>query len=279
MLDVDWGDLIYYLGEDQRTKAIVIYMESIGNARSFLSAAREVSLTKPIIVIKAGRTAQAAKAAASHTGSLAGSDEVLDAAFRRCGVLRVERISELFNMAEVSGQTAAAQGPEPDHPDQCRRPRRAGHRCPDRGRRQVDRTLQPRRSNDSTPSCRSTGATTTPSTSWVMPVPERYASTLDIAAEDPNSDGLLVVLTPQDMTHPTQTAEQLVELCKTPQKKPILTSWMGGPRVAAGENVLNRANIPTFPYPDMAARIFNYMWQLRLQPEYHLRDALPARWR
>ena len=78
MLDVDWGDLIYYLGEDQRTKAIVIYMESIGNARSFLSAAREVSLSKPIIVIKAGRTAQAAKAAASHTGSLAGSDEVLE---------------------------------------------------------------------------------------------------------------------------------------------------------------------------------------------------------
>jgi acetyltransferase len=111
MLDVDWGDLIYYLGEDQRTKAIVIYMESIGNARSFLSAAREVSLSKPIIVIKAGRTAQAAKAAASHTGSLAGSDEVLDAAFRRCGVLRVERISELFNMAEVLAKQPQPKGP------------------------------------------------------------------------------------------------------------------------------------------------------------------------
>ncbi|MBC1328889.1 acetate--CoA ligase family protein, partial [Trichormus variabilis] len=85
MLDVGWGDLIYYLGDDPQTKSIVIYMESIGDARSFISAAREVALTKPIIVIKAGRTEAAAKAAASHTGALAGSDAVLDAAFRRCG--------------------------------------------------------------------------------------------------------------------------------------------------------------------------------------------------
>ena len=90
MLDVGWGDLIDYLGDDPHTKSIVIYMESIGDARAFLSAAREVALTKPIIVIKAGRTRPAAKAAASHTGSLTGSDDVLDAAFRRVGVLRVD---------------------------------------------------------------------------------------------------------------------------------------------------------------------------------------------
>src|SRR5438552_2843826 len=96
MLDVGWGDLIDYLGDDPRTQSIVIYMESIGDARAFLSAAREVALTKPIIVIKAGRTEAAARAAASHTGALTGSDEVLDAAFRRCGVLRVSSRSELF---------------------------------------------------------------------------------------------------------------------------------------------------------------------------------------
>ncbi|MCE5248100.1 CoA-binding protein, partial [bacterium] len=89
MSDVGWGDLIDYLGQDPKTEAILIYMESVGDARAFLSAAREVALTKPIIVIKVGRTAAAAKAAASHTGSLTGSDDVLDAAFRRCGVLRV----------------------------------------------------------------------------------------------------------------------------------------------------------------------------------------------
>src|SRR6202008_3393459 len=89
MLDVGWGDLIDYLGNDPRTHSIIMYMESVGDARSFLSAAREVSLSKPIIVIKAGRSEAAAHAATSHTGTMAGSDEVLEAAFRRCGVLRV----------------------------------------------------------------------------------------------------------------------------------------------------------------------------------------------
>ena len=110
MIDVGWGDLIYYLGDDPRTNSIVIYMETIGDARAFLSAAREVALTKPIIVIKPGRTAGAAKAAASHTGSLTGSDEVLEIAFRRSGVLRVNQIAELFYMAEVLAKQPRPQG-------------------------------------------------------------------------------------------------------------------------------------------------------------------------
>ena len=111
MMDVGWGDLIYYLGDDPKTKSIVVYMESVGDARSFLSAAREGALTTPIIVITAGRTAAAGKAAASHTGSLTGSDEVLDAAFARSGVLRVGEISELFAMAEVLGKQPRPRGP------------------------------------------------------------------------------------------------------------------------------------------------------------------------
>lgn len=96
MLDVSWGDLIYYFGDDPHTKSILLYMESVGDARSFVSAAREVALTKPIIVIKAGRSEAASRAAASHTGALTGSDEVLEAAFRRSGVLRVHNIADLF---------------------------------------------------------------------------------------------------------------------------------------------------------------------------------------
>jgi acetyltransferase len=111
MVDVGWGDLIDYLGSDPKTKSIVIYMETIGNARSFLSAAREVALAKPIIVIKPGRSAAAAKAAASHTGSLTGSDEVLEAAFRRSGVLRVNNIADLFYMAEVLAKQPSPKGP------------------------------------------------------------------------------------------------------------------------------------------------------------------------
>src|SRR5205085_2529970 len=111
MLDVGWGALIDYLGDDPHTRSIVVYMESIGDARSFLSAAREVALNKPIIVIKAGRTQQAAKAAASHTGSLAGSDEVLEAAFRRVGILRVNTISDVFYMTEVLAHQPRPGGP------------------------------------------------------------------------------------------------------------------------------------------------------------------------
>jgi acetyltransferase len=110
MLDVGWGDLIDYLGNDPRTHSIVMYMESVGDVRSFLSAAREVSLNKPIIVIKAGRTEAAAQAAASHTGALTGSDEVLETAFRRCGVLRVN----------------TSAGTAPRHRHQCRRTGCAG---------------------------------------------------------------------------------------------------------------------------------------------------------
>src|SRR5215217_365434 len=111
MVDVGWGDLIYHLGNDPKTRSIVIYMETIGNARSVLSAAREVALNKPIIVIKPGRSAAAAKAAASHTGSLTGSDEVLEAAFRRSGVLRVNNIADLFYMAEVLSKQPSPKGP------------------------------------------------------------------------------------------------------------------------------------------------------------------------
>jgi len=96
MIDVDWGDLIYFLADDLGTRSILLYMESIGNARSFLSAAREVALRKPIIVMKVGRTEAGAKALAFHTGTVAGNDDVLEAAFRRVGILRCETIEELF---------------------------------------------------------------------------------------------------------------------------------------------------------------------------------------
>src|SRR4030095_4516202 len=109
--DVNWGVLIDPLGDDPHTRSILLYMESVGDARSFLSAAREVALTKPIIAIKVGRSGAAAKAAASHTGELTGSDDVLDAAFRRVGVLRVDTIEELFGLAELVGKQPPPCGP------------------------------------------------------------------------------------------------------------------------------------------------------------------------
>ena len=108
--------------------------------------------------------------------------------------------------------------------------------------------------------------------------PERYAKALEIAAKDPNSDGMLVILTPQAMTDPTQIAEQLKPYAKL-GGKPVLASWMGGAEVAAGRAILNAAGIPTFPYPDTAARVFNYMWQYshNLRGLYETPVLAPAR--
>jgi acetyltransferase len=259
MVDVGWGDLIDYLGDDPRTKSIVIYMESIGDARSFLSAAREVALTKPIIVIKAGRTSAAAKAAASHTGALTGSDEVLDAAFRRSGVLRVGTIAELFYMAEVLGRQPRPRGPRLTIVTNAGGPgvlatdaliTNGGELAPlsDEAMAQLNTFLPPQWSHNN------------PIDVIGDADPERYVRAVEVALEDRNTDGLLAVLTPQAMTDPTQTAELLRQRV-TDTDKPVLASWMGGADVAAGEMILNKANIPTFPYPDTAARVFSLMWQ------------------
>src|SRR5262249_33762397 len=259
MVDVGWGDLIYHLGNDPKTRSIVIYMETIGNARSFISAAREVALTKPIIVIKPGRTAAAAKAAASHTGSLTGSDEVLEAAFRRSGVLRVNNIADLFYMSEVLAKRPSPKGNRLTIVTNAGGPLVLATDALITGVGVL---------SELTPETMQAYNEVLPCTwSHNNPVdiigdasPERYAKALEIAAKDPNSDGMLVILTPQAMTDPTRIAEQLKPLAKQ-EGKPLLASWMGGADVAAGEEILNRAGIPTFPYPDTAAQVFNYMWR------------------
>jgi acetyltransferase len=260
MVDVDWGDLIDHLGDDPHTHSIVMYMESIGNARSFLSAAREVALTKPIIVIKAGRTPAAAQAAVCHTGSLVGHDAVLDAAFRRCGVLRVDHMAELFDLAEV----LAKQGKRPQ------------------GQRLTIITNAGGPGVLATDALVATGGqlatlseTTLATLNQCLPPhwsrrnpidiledadPDRYAQAIQGAMADPNSDGLLVILSPQGMTNPTQTAERLTQLAKA-APTPVLASWMGGAEVTAGEALLNQAGIATYRYPDVATRLFNAMGQ------------------
>lgn len=259
MLDVGWGDLIQYFGDDARTDAIVMYMETIGDARSFLSAAREVAYTKPIIVIKPGRTQAAAHAAASHTGSLTGSDDVLDVAFKRVGVLRVNSISDLFYSAELLGKQPRPKGRHLTILTNAGGPGVLATDALVEGGGQLTSihadTLE--KLNKLLPAAWSHN---NPVDILGDASPERYAKTLELTAQDPNADGLLVILTPQAMTDPTMTAEQLKPYAKIPGK-PILASWIGGTDVEAGEAILNRAGIPTFGYPDTAARMFNYMWQ------------------
>ena len=259
MLDVGWGDLIYYLGRDSRTRSIVIYMESIGDARAFMSAAREVALAKPVIVIKPGRTAAAAAAAASHTGSLTGSDEVLGAAFRRVGVLRVERISDLFNMAEVLAKQPRPAG------------RRLGIVTNAGGPGVLATDALITHGGELAPlsekSIDDLNGILPPHWSHSNPVDilgdadrERYSKAMEIVINDESCDGALVILSPQAMTDPTQIADELKRYAHG-TGKPVLSSWMGGVDVAAGERILNQADIPTFQYPDTAARMFTYMWR------------------
>lgn len=258
MLDVGWGDLIYHFGDDPSTHSILLYMESVGDARAFLSAAREVALSKPIIVIKAGRSEAASRAAASHTGALTGSDEVLDAAFRRSGVLRVHNIADLFYMADALSKQVRPRGPRLTIVTNAGGPAvlatdslvsHGGELAPlsDSSLQALDSFL-PQHWSHSNPVDVLGDAEA-----------DRYARALEIAAKDPNSDGLMVVLAPQGMTDPGDIAQKLVAYART--EKPILASFMGGESIAPAKAILNSAGIPLFPYPDTAAKVFCYMWQ------------------
>ena len=259
MLDVGWGTLIDYLGNDPHTRSIVIYMESVGDARSFLSAAREVALDKPILVIKAGRTDSAAHAAASHTGSMTGSDAVLDAAFRRVGVLRVNELGDIFHLTEVLARQPPPSGPRLAIVTNAGGP----------GVLATDTLLG--LGDELAPLAPQTleGLEKVLPSHWSggNPIdiigdagPDRYEAAVKLAAQDPNTDAVLVIMTPQAVSDPAAIAKRLIPFAHL-GTKPILASWMGGVKASEGEAVLNGVGIPTFPFPDTAVRAFNYMWR------------------
>ncbi len=277
MLDVTWGDLIDYLAQDPHTRSILIYMESVGDARSFLSAARETALRKPIIVIKAGCTEAAAKAVASHTGTLTGNDAVLEAAFRRVGVLRVKTIEDLFSMAEVLSKQPRPEGPRLALVTNAGGPAvLATDMLAEEGGEIAQLSAE---------SFQQLNALLPSHWSRNNPVDvlgdadaERYIKAIEIVSADPNIDGVLAIVTPQAMTDSTAIAKGLAGF-KNLSGKPILASWMGAAKVAEGEAILNAGGIPTFQFPDAAARTFCYMWRysdnLRLLYET---PALSSKW-
>jgi acetyltransferase len=262
MLDVSLGPLIDYLGDDPNTDSIIIYMETLGNdrnnVRAFMSAAREVALSKPIIVLKAGRTREASQAAASHTDTLTNSDDALDAVFQRCGVLRVNAVSDLFYMAEVLGKQPRPKGPRLTIVTNAGGPgvlatdaliTNGGVLAPVSAETQmVLDQMMPSHWSHANPIDILGNAT-----------PERFRAAIKSAVNNPDSDGTLVILSPQARIDPAEVARTLLPFAKG--NKPILASWMGGSGVAAGEHILNQARIPTFGYPDTAARMFAYMWR------------------
>ncbi len=264
MADVGWGDLIRHFGDDPNTSSIVIYMESVGDdAAAFLAAARAVAAQKPIVVIKVGRTAEASRVAASHTGAMTGSDAVLDAALRQSGVLRVDTIEELFDMAEVLAKQPLPAG------------RRLGivTNAGGPGALATDALVlgQGELAELSAQTMSELNALLPASWSHHNPVDvlgdadaARFVQALRLVAKDAAVDGVLAILTPQAMTHPTSMAQEVARIAGE-IVKPLLASWMGAQSVQEGRGILNAAGVPTYDYPDEAALAFVRMREHRLR--------------
>ncbi|HVY69278.1 MAG TPA: bifunctional acetate--CoA ligase family protein/GNAT family N-acetyltransferase, partial [Verrucomicrobiae bacterium] len=258
MLDVGWGDLLHYCAEDPRTKSILCYMESVGDARSFLSAAREASAAKPVIVLKVGRTGAAARAVVSHTGSLTGSDAVIEAAFRRAGVLRVDTIGELFGMAELLAKQPRPAGPRLAVVTNGGGPGALATDTLIASGGQIASLAGETREalNGFLPSHWSHG---NPVDILGDADATRYARAVEIVGRDAGVDGVLAILTPQAMTDAPGTARALQPFAR--HEKPLLASWMGGASLEPARTILNAAGIPSYEYPDSAARAFALMWR------------------
>ncbi len=257
MLDVDFGDMIDYLGNDGSVKSILLYIETLTNPRKFMSAARSVSRIKPIIVLKAGKSPAGAKAATTHTGAMAGEDAVYDAAFKRAGIVRVPTLARLFDCAELmakqprpSGSRLAiitnGGGPGVMAVDTLAEYGLEPAEIPEDTMQQLNEILPPYWSRGN-PIDILGNATT-----------ERFAQTLEICLSSKGFDGALIIMVPQALTPPEEVAAALVKLART-KRIPIFASWMGGKQMAEAVNVLNQANIPTYETPERAVRAFLHM--------------------
>ena len=259
MLDVDFGDMIDYLGSDPAVSSIVMYVENLTRVRNFMSAARAVSRIKPIIALKAGRTRAGAIAAASHTGAMAGEDLIYDAAFKRAGIVRVKTFAELFDCASFIGkQTKSvnrglaivtnAGGPGVMAVDAL-----------------SDYGLEPLSLSGKT--LARLNAVLPDFWSHANPVDilgdataERYRQVIEILMDASEVDGILVMLAPQRVTDPVIVAHMLAEQFRQ-QQFPVLTSWLGGVDVEPGRSIFEKAGIPTFDSPERAIRAYMNLYK------------------
>jgi acetyltransferase len=258
MADVDFADLIDYLGDEEKARSIIIYMESLTHHRKFMSAARSVSRVKPIIIIKAGRSRAGAKAAASHTGALAGADDAYNAAFSRAGIIRVDTVKQLFDSAEALEKMKRPTGSNLGIITNAGGP----------GVMAVDAlarwSVEPAALNPTT--LAKLDAFLPPFWSRGNPVDilgdapvERYVQAVQVCMAAKELSGLVIILSPQAMTDPTGVARALVPIVSG-QYLPVFAVWMGGEDVAEGVKILNGAGIPTFETPEEAVDTFMEMY-------------------
>ncbi len=274
MLDVDFGDLINYLGHDPKVSSIVLYMEQLSRVRKFLSASRAVSRFKPIIVLKSGRSPAGARAASSHTGALAGEDAIYDAAFERAGIIRVDTIQELFDCSEFVAKQAPATGP--------------GIAILTNGGGPGVMAADALAANGLTP------AQLLPSTieklNAVLPsywsrgnpidmlgdaTARRWQDVLGVMMEAPEIQALLIIFVPQALTPGAEVARALVKRLGAGPHPPILAVWMGGKSAQEPRQILNQAGIPTYDTPERGAKAFVHL--RRYSRELELLGEVPPR--
>jgi len=258
MADVDFGDLIDYFGRDAHTKSIVLYVESITDARKFMSASRHFARSKPIIVIKSGRFKEGAKAASSHTGAMAGEDYIYDAAFKRAGVVRVKYISDLFNCSSI-----LAKQPRPTGKNLAIITNAGGP-----GVLATDAIVEKGgKLAELSPEIMEELNSFLP-THWSKANPidiigdsdeEVYDKTIQVCLKDKNIDGILIICVPQVVADPKKLADRIIDLSKK-STKPILTSFPGDASVQYARQLLNDNNVPTYATPEEAVESYMYLY-------------------
>ena len=279
MIDVDFGDLIDYFGTDPKTRSILMYIEGITDARKFMSAARHFARTKPIIVVKAGKFSESAKAAASHTGSLTGEDMIYDAAFKRAGIVRVDEIADLFNSAEVLGMQPLPRGPNLAIITNAGGPgvmatdaliAKGGKlaKLSQKTMEYLNSILPHYWSRDN------------PIDILGDAKADRFKTVVEACLNDENVDGVLIIYTPQAVAEPVEIAKSIVDLIRTRgyQNKTILTSFMGHGAVEEANRVFSENSIPTYQAPEQAIKTYLYMYQYKRNLEliYETPEELPV---
>jgi acetyltransferase len=262
MCDVDFGDMLDYLANDPATKAILLYIEAVTDARKFMSAGRAAARMKPVIVVKAGRRSEGARAAASHTGAMAGSDAVYDAAFRRAGMLRVYSLEELFAAVET---LAVAVRPE-------------GNRLAiltnggGMGVMATDALVEAsgRLASLSTTTTTRLDAALPPTWSHGNPVDivgdapgSRYEAALQALLDDEGVDGVLVLNCPVAVASGVEAAQAVIDTVGNRKKATVLTSWVGDKTAAQARRMFVKNNIPTYDTPTQAVGAFMHMVNYR----------------
>ncbi len=262
MSDVDFGDMLDYLANDPEARAILLYIEAVTHARKFMSAARAAARSKPVIVVKAGRRPEGAKAAASHTGALAGSDEVYDAAIRRAGMLRVFSLEELFDAVETLAAITPPRG------DRLMILTNGGGI----GVMAVDALIEAggRLADLSSDSLAKLNQVLPETWSHGNPIDiigdadaERYGKALSVLFEEPSADAILVLNCPTAIVSSTDVAQTVIETRGTRRDPPVLTSWVGGTSVREGRALFSRSAIPSYDTPSDAVRAFMHLVNYR----------------